>query len=187
MLLFFRGALIILAIYVQPLYAAISYIEGEPMMPAFSSDYQAPTMLTLGIGENQIAGSIVDGDPDFYTLTVPKGAVLTTINLDAYGHGLASNVSFIGYQIGMSIDRDPETLTVDDINYTLFGINDVGGAILEGENLVAGDYAFWINETSSNGAVYSLNYTVVSVPEPSTFSLVLLAAIPAIFYRYEKR
>ena len=149
----------------------------------FSNDPANPTSVGLNIGSNVLSGAVLGGDAadlDYVTITVPEGHELATADLISYESD-GNSVSFIGVQAGSTF-----TETADNPNpanllgLLLFGDGNVGSDILaplgEGVNpfggdnaigfegaLAAGDYTFWIQETSPNEAAYSIDLVVAPV------------------------
>ena len=144
----------------------------------FSDDAAAPTAVQLDNGSNVIANSVVAGDIDYVTVNVPDGHVLGALELLAYDSDGDNVRSFIGIQEGTVFTEAPDTVNPANLlGLQLFGEAEAGtdilGSLGEAANpfggpggigfegaLPAGDYTFWIQETSENAATYYLDLQV---------------------------
>jgi MYXO-CTERM domain-containing protein len=152
-----------------------------------SNDRLDPTgPLLLGLGPNDVFGSTVSGDRDYLTLTVPAGHYLTKIVPILYS---GDDLAFIGVETGDQIDTlpvgsDPATLD----GWTHFGVaeGNIGTNILPAMGmgagaigfippLPAGNYSFWIQETSPTSVSYGLRFLLSDVPAPGALALLALA------------
>ena len=153
-----------------------------------SNDAASPTSLALGNGSNVLSGSVVGGDSsdiDYLTINVPDGHVLSAADLISYESG--NQISFIGLQAGNTFTESPQDTEVGNLlGFTLFGTPNVGSDILQGigagdgaqgfsGSLDAGDYTFWIQETSPNESAYSIDLVV----EPAAAPVAEIIEVPA--------
>jgi autotransporter-associated beta strand protein/T5SS/PEP-CTERM-associated repeat protein len=143
---------------------------------------------TILNGGNLIAGSSGVGALSFTenltlstgsktTLSINSTTLFTSINI------IGANINFAG---GLVFNISSYTPTAGDI-FTVFnmtsGATESGDftSILVGETYLTGDNGIWIG-TDRNGNTYQFNdstgqFTVVSVPEPSTYALFGLGAV----------
>ena len=147
----------------------------------FSNDAANPTAVALANGSNLLSGSVVGGDSadlDYVTVNVPEGHVLAAADLVSYESGNGNAVSFIGIQEGTAFTEPADNPNPANLlGLLLFGVDAAGTDILPalgaGTNpfggddaigfeapLGAGDYTFWIQETSPNVTAYSIDLVV---------------------------
>lgn len=157
-----------------------------------SSNYLMPTSLTLLEGDNLLTATFNSTDRDLFTITVPSGMVMDGLWMGGYAHSNANNVSFLGMQVGNTLSAPPSSTFPDEIGYTLFG-----AWALDGTNLLpiitsypvlpdplpAGNYAFWLNETTANAATTTLRFHATAIPEVSTSLLAMLGGIGCVMRR----
>jgi len=156
--------------------AGIIYDEG--VSGDLSGAFGAPTGLALGAGANTVIGQIgpngntgaVGGnDADYFTFSVGAGETLDSITVDAYDFSPADpGVSFFGYVMGTVFSGQG----IGDVSgFVLF--NGASGDILDdiaAGPLGAGDYAFWVQETSNNSVDYQFTFNTsraANVPAPA--------------------
>lgn len=174
--------IIVLALAVSTAPAGIVYDEGVD--GDFSGDRFNPTDLVLSEGVNLITATSIRDDREYVTLTIPAGLQLDSLVLVSYV-GL-DETAFIGVQAGdimsePSSGANPANL----LGWTHFGpgAGNVGADILPEIGmgfdaigftppLPGGDYTFWIQQTGTSAATYTMAFNVS--PEPA--SLVLLSA-----------
>ncbi len=139
-----------------------------------SDDPFNPLPLQLTNSDNRIRASVIVGDLDYVTVNVPAGQVLSSITLDDY---VSSNsTSFIGVQAG-TVFTEPATGTAvgNLLGYAHFGSSMIGSNILPAVStgagaqgfslpLAAGDYTFWMQETSEATVNFSLNFGLTAAP-----------------------
>jgi hypothetical protein len=156
-----------------------------------SGNRLAPSAFVLAPGSNNLIGSVVGGDLDYVTLTVPANMQLTGITLVSYAS--LDIRAFIGVQQGAIFTETPAAPNVANIyGYTHFGpggapagtdiLDDIGtgfGAQGFVPPLASGQYTFWIQQI---GALTQYNFDFVVVPEPSTWLLAGLGAVGAMIY-----
>jgi len=170
------------------------------------TDWQTPEPVMVQEGSNPLSGTLEqDGFcPDYYTLIVPEGLHITELNVLAYETVPGNNGSFLGIQPGQTLTVSPFFLenppvgsSPIPINNILINDSQIGmggllgtltvGAPLNGTpTLGAGNYALWLNETST-GAIYEIDFVATPVPEPSVPTLLILAASLARFRRRRTR
>ena len=147
----------------------------------FSNDAANPTAVALANGSNLLSGSVVGGDSadlDYVTVNIPEGHVLAAADLVSYESGNGNAVSFIGIQEGTAFTEPADNPNPANLlGLLLFGVDAAGTDILPslgaGANpfggddaigfeapLGAGDYTFWIQETSPNVTAYSIDLVV---------------------------
>lgn len=174
---------------------AVSYSEDN--LGDLADSFDAPTLIVLDGGVNRITATVREADDDFFTLRVPAGRELSSIDLFSYNHRNVGNESFLGFQRGAILDRPPADLAQGDISFVLIGADRRGTSLnsLFALNpspasgtlpLPAGDYSFWLNETDDLPASLSLGFEVTSVPEPSAAILLTLATLGLTFSRVRK-
>ena len=169
-----------------------------------SQDYSAPTEFDLTEGEFTIIGTLAGALPDggseqkFFTLNVSEGYEITELNVLSYFSDRLDNSSFLGLQPGATLSHSPAFITNEanqiPINHILFSraltnpmdpvltTLNVGNPIGGRDTLGAGNYAFWLNETTQ-GSEWSLQFVVAAVPEPSSVFLLALASSLIFFKR----
>lgn len=159
---------------------------SESTQGDLGSDYLAPPRMTLVEGSNVLSATFHSTDRDLFTLTVPSGLVLDGIFVSSYTHPTNGNVSFLGMQVGSNLTKAPSNSFTDEIGYTLFGSWALDGTNLlpiitsyptVGTPLVAGDYAFWLNETTTSAATTTLSFRTTAIPEPSCAGLLMIGAL----------
>lgn len=153
-----------------------------------SDDAAMPTLISSGLalGESDIELSTSATDPDFFTIRVAEGTLLTAIYLVDFVSGTSDgNVGFFGFQDGSSIS--PFVPDPADISFHLYGLGDIFDpssdepeidlldrftasdfTSIEDSSLAAGDYTFWVNETNAAPNSSAFIFVVEPVPEPST-------------------
>ena len=143
-------------------------IDGE-----ITDDPTNPLALDLANGSNVLNGTVVAGDIDYVTVHVPAGHVLSALDLLSFES--EDNLSFVGIQEGTvftepPVDTDPANL----LGFILIGEQVEGTNLLpaigaaEGAQgftgpLPAGDYTFWIQQTTEETVDYSLDMIVSPV------------------------
>ncbi len=139
-----------------------------------SDDPFNPLPLQLTDSDNSIRASVIVGDLDYVTVNVPAGQVLSSITLEDY---VSSNsTSFIGVQVGTVFTEPATGTTVGNLlGYAHFGSSMIGTNILPAVStgagaqgfippLAAGDYTFWMQETSDAAVSFSLNFGLTAAP-----------------------
>lgn len=180
--------------------SAVTFSYDESINGDLSDNYLEPNFLYVGAGSSTIKGTIGGGDIDLFTLVVADGFTLNSIVLLNYltqDPNSQDNVSFILSQPMAILSAAPsneDPYPGGAIGYVGFGDWAEGREILRfltagppydfAEELDAGSYAFWINETGST-AQYDFQFTVAAVPEPSAL-VVLCAVFPTLLWRRNK-
>lgn len=153
-------------------------------LPAFSADYDEsvsgdisddrlnPTVIALGPGNNRIVasqqGDAHGRDVDYFTVTVPAGMRVRQLHVVNYTAAIG-DLAFLGVQSG-TIFTTPfnNTKAGDLLGGKVYGdfdisfdilpaIGSLGGAIGFTPPLTAGDYTWWLNQTSDPSTV-DLNF-----------------------------
>ena len=151
-----------------------------------SNDRLAPTPWVLDLGANPLRGSMGLGDLDYLAVTVPSGRALTALRV---GEGLVLGGvrAFLAVQAGNQMtvpaDTDSANALLGAMHYQDAAVGtdllpDLGnghlGAIGFTGALPAGQYTFWIQDTSFEpGLRYSFNLEVSAVPEPHIAAMLL--------------
>ena len=142
------------------------------------NDPDNPQPLQLIVGNNRINATMVAPDLDYVTINVPAGSELTAIELTEY-ISVDEQQSFIAIQAGSVFTVLPDNAAAEVANLlglTLFSSDMIGtdilpaiaeGAIAPDDSaqgftppLEAGDYSFWIQDTSADTVAYSLTFEV---------------------------
>jgi len=147
-----------------------------------SGNRLAPSSLTLTPGDNTVTGTVIAGDLDYLTITVPAGFTLAQINLLSFAS--TDDLAFIGIQAGSTFTQPPTGTDVTQLlGWAHFGptapapyfatIGTAPGAIGFTAPLPAGPYTLWIQQTGAQQVGYSWDF-VVSAPEPGSAALAAL-------------
>lgn len=183
--------------------ASAAIIYNESSSPDLSGLFGSPTSLSFGLGANTVIGDIgnngntgavngagtsVDRDADFFTFTVPFGVILSSINIDSHVPVPSGGGSFFGYTSGTSFSGQ----AFGDVDgFAIF--NSTSGEVIDdfgsASGLSAGDYSFWIQETSTDAVDYSITFTgTAAVPEPVHYATILgLCFLGFVCYRKRKQ
>jgi hypothetical protein len=182
------GALLAPALLTPAAHAAIAWDEvGQGDL---ANSGLSPTAVPLALGGNSIYGNLgpmAGGgiDRDYFTITVPAGAVLSAIFIEFYFGD--DPVAFMGIALGSVITVDPDEASPADIDgYVLFGssgLNTPGADVLPQLPLTndpprfttplsPGTYTFWVQQLGGS-ADYGFNF-VLSVPSPGTAALLAM-------------
>lgn len=180
--------------------AQAGVIWDESANGDLSGNRLAPTVVSLGVGSNDLLATSSSGDREYLTFAVPAGHLLSGVILDAYTG--TDGTAFFGLQAGTTF-TEPATGTnpANLLGYTHFGTDvgpgrvNVGGDLLPASGtafgaigftppLPAGNYAVWLQQTSSTDLTsYTLDFVVTPVPEPAAAPLaggaLLLGALAA--------
>jgi hypothetical protein len=170
-----------------PVWSCAATAWNESTQGDLSGNRQAPTLIPLVPGDNDLIGTTQGGDVEYVRIDVPVGARLTGLVLKSYSG--FDGTSFVGVQQGTTFSVDPAFAQPSNLyGYTHFGSNfgQVGTNILDDIGsgpgaqgfvppLQPGSYTFWIQQLGSSTS-YDLNYQLTLVPEPA----VLPAALGAI-------
>lgn len=155
-------------------------IWDEAVNGDLSGNRLVPTSLALGLGNNNLIGSMGGSDKEYVHFSLAPGISLTSIVLTGYTS--SDEFSFIGFQAGSTFTEDPLTANPANLlGYALFGGSvDIGvdllarmqaqtGTIGFTAPLTGSDYTFWIQQTG-DPTEYSMNFT--TVPEPTTIAAI---------------
>lgn len=180
-------------------YGAIVYNETSGDL---SPSGLAPTPVPVAAGSNQILGTtgfVTSADRDYFTITVPSGLELISLTI-LPGTGVGATLAFIGLQEGpqVTVPTQPVDATgllgwhhysSADINTDILPAMGTAGFGSSGfvPPLGAGDYTFWIQDTSPGRFAYGLDLVLAPVPEPGTLAMILagIAAIGIVRRRRE--
>ncbi|HEY4308855.1 MAG TPA: PEP-CTERM sorting domain-containing protein [Pirellulales bacterium] len=154
-----------------------------------SNNRLTPTAVTLGVGGNDVIGSVVGSpsDIDYLTINVPAGDKLSQIVLESFTS--TDQKGFIGILHGSTFTEPAVGTNVANLlGYTHFGpgAGNVGLDILPSMGtgpgaqgftapLATGNYTLWIQQLGALTS-YDFNFVVSPVPEPSTWALAGTAA-----------
>ncbi len=145
----------------------------------------SPTSLSLDVGSNLITGSVVMGDVDYVTLTIPAGASLAQLVLSNYA--TTDNLAFIAIQAGTQFTEPAIGTNVANLlgyshidfsqppgqDYLQLMADNGFGAIGYTPPLPSGSYTLWIQQTGTELTGYTWN-AVVTAPEPGALALFAL-------------
>jgi hypothetical protein len=158
-----------------------------------SNSNTSPTPLTFGVGNNLVSGTTGSAnsviDRDYFTFTLAPNQQLSAIlvlegTTSIPGRDPQNPLSFIGLEAGGSL-TDPGAPVVGALlGYTHYGPSLIGTDILDNIGagagaqgfsgpLGAGTYSVWIQEANVGTANYGFNFLVASVPESSTWAMML--------------
>lgn len=170
--------------------AGPGFVYDEAVDGDLSDDWLAPTQLpAFGLGLSVVTMSVVDsnetfGDRDYFTITIPAGFQLNSLDLlflDANG---GDDIAFIGVQAGDQVTVDPLFPNPAPLlGFALTQQSDVGTDIQEllvGEAntpLGPGQYSFWVQQTGQDLTTLSLGFNVGIIPTPGTLGLAGLAGL----------
>jgi hypothetical protein len=153
--------------------ADTSYDEGTD--GDLSGDRLHPSTLTLTPGSNVLTATSVAGDLEYVTVSVPSDFELGAILLESYIS--TDDRSFIALQSGTTFTEPPTGTDVSNLlGYTHFGtgLGQVGTDILDDmaggagamgftPPLSSGSYTFWLQETGTASATYTINFVISGV------------------------
>ena len=170
---------------------ARAFIYDEAVNGDLSNDRLNPTLLVAGLGANTLTGMTVTSSPlpggrdfDYLSVTIPTGLLLSSVVLANYS---GDDLTFFGMLAGTPFTvpptDPPETIPPRLLGWVHLRPDLIGSDLLPTmaaqtmpapvigftAPLPAGDYSFWIQETSGNAVNYS--FTASVIPEPSTFAL----------------
>lgn len=163
--------------------ASAAVIWDESLDGDLSGNRLIPTTLSVGVGSNEIIGTTVHDDRDYFRFSLSPGQALTQIIVRNYVG--VDEFSFLAVQAGTVITEDPIAPDVSHLlGWSLWGTADIGNDILArmgtGQGaigfvppLTGSDYAFWLQQTGDETA-YRLDFVVV--PEPATLAALALGA-----------
>ena len=170
----------------------LASIYDEGISGDLSNAGTAPTVLTFGVGSNQVFGSSGQAggvvDRDYFTFTVLPDTFLTGIEVLPGTTSIgAGSLSFIAIAAGNQTSVVPTSGSAAGLlGWTHYGPGDIGTNILDDMNrttagssgftapLGPGSYTVWIQETAAGSANYGFDFNLLSVPEPGTWATMLL-------------
>ena len=189
--LFKAGATIALCATSVP--AAADYNEGT--LGDLSNSGLTPTSVSMALGNNIISGTTGQAngviDRDYFTFTLAPGQQLNAIQVLAGTTSISgpdpnNPRSFIGIQSGNQVTVLPSAASAAGLlGWTHYGPSLIGTDILDDMGVSAagstgftpplgsGTYSVWIQEANVGSANYVFNFLVASVPEPSTWAMML--------------
>ena len=156
--------------------AAAATLWDESVNGDLSNVRTAPTNLPLSMGSNTITGTVVAGDEDFFTVTVPAGAFFSALTLITFNS--ADDLAFLAIQAGPIITSMSSPAAM--LGYIHMSAAFVGTDILDdmalGDGalgftppLPTGTYAMWAQQLQPQLVSYS--FDLVVIPEPSEATL----------------
>ena len=158
---------------------ALAENYSESVSGDLSNNPAAPTVIPVSAGSNAITGTTgtVDGvtDLDYFTITVPPGSTLQSINETTYtlNGAPSTNLSFIGVESGTTFTPAATTTAAQTLGYDHFSLAQVNTNILPGMGtaagamdftppLGAGNYTFWIQEANQPLIGYGFNLVIAA-------------------------
>lgn len=177
-----------MGIAAAPASAAVVY--DETVSGDLSNSGLSPTPIAFALGTNAVTGTTGHDstgaiDRDYFTFMVGAGQALTAINVLQGTQTIG--LSFFGIQSGGQVTLATNSATAAGLlGWTHYDASDVGTNILDDIGVAGngspgfigplgtGTYSVWLQEISPGGAVpYGFDFVVVSVPEPSTWAMLL--------------
>jgi hypothetical protein len=169
-----------------PMLAHAAMWDENSAQGDLSNDRLAPSQLTLDPGTNLLTGNFGAPDVDYIAMTVPVGFELASIVTGVHNTTGLSR-SFIGVQSGSVMTVPPTAADATGLLGWVHFSGQDGVNLLPGMGtpkagstgftgaLGAGQYTFWINETSSGpGLTYDLAFNVQAAPVPVPAAVWLL-------------
>ena len=167
-----KTAAIILLLAVMAVPASAAVIWNEGLNGDLSSSESAPTVISFGVGSNQILGSIngLPIDRDYITFTIGPGQTLAHVNLIAFS---PDNLAFTAFNSG-STSFIPSGATngsflsgihinASNVGQDLMPIFDTGNVTtnsLPGPSLGPGTYCWMIQQTSPVLQNYTIEFVI---------------------------
>ena len=166
---------------------------NETINGDLSGNRLAPTPFVLELGSNTLSASSFNSpfvdDVEYVKVTVPAGAWMHRLSLTNYVSD--DPRAFIGFVSGPTFPTDANsTAAATLLGYAHFGSNTympldnmlvsmstAAGAAGFTYPLAAGDYTFWVQQTSGQLTQYTFDYQVQLVPEPTALAAVALGAV----------
>jgi len=169
------------------------FVYDEAIDGDLSDDWLAPTQFPdFGQGLSTVTMSVVDsnetfGDRDYFTITIPAGLQLLSLELLSLDAGGGDDIAFLAAQAGNQVTVDPNFPSSGPLlGFILTQQSNVGTDIQEllvgTENtpLGPGQYSFWVQQTGQDVTTLSLGFNIGIIPSPGTIGLAGLAAIGAM-------
>jgi hypothetical protein len=146
-----------------------------------SGNRLAPTAIGVSIGSNEISGTTVGGDIDYFTIEVPANTALEQIRVVMYDNPF--DRGFLAIQTGSTITEDPNSPNVAHLlGWVHLDAAFVGGNVLDdlgkGAGAIGfsgllgpGTYSFWLQQLNTT-TDYTLDFVIL--PEPGAAILLAL-------------
>jgi hypothetical protein len=162
--------------------AGAATVWDEAINGDLSNNGLQPTLLEMAVGANRMVGVVGDSgqgvDRDYFTFTVPVGAVLGSLML-LDNTSVSGGASFFGIQAGPQLTVTPtgsgasallgfSHYSNDQINTNILP-NIVIGPV---SALPSGTYSVWVQDTGGP-ATYGFNFILSAVPEPTALATML--------------
>ena len=169
--------------------AAGQFQYDEAIDGDLTDDRTAPAALSAAPGANTVAGTVVDGDIDYFRFTVPTGFELSAINVTNYES--PDFAAFLGVQNGSEFTVDPNDPDASLLlGYALYGPLEEGTDILPAMStafgaigftgaLPEGEYSFWNQQTGPDLTTYELEFVITLVPAPAGLAVLAGAGVLA--------
>jgi hypothetical protein len=150
-----------------------STLWDESVSGDLSSNGLSPTSLAAGLGSNIVLGTAgapqgSDIDRDYFSFTVPDGALLSSIML-LPNTAVAGGFSFIGIQPGPQLTVSPGGAGASAmIAFGHYSNAEIGTNILPSlgqQSLPSGTYSFWVQDTGG-AANFGFDFQIAPVPLP---------------------
>ncbi len=175
-----------------PWNASATVIYDESVDGPLSNIPSSPTLLNLGVGSNDLIGSIGPelSDTDYFTFTLGGTQTLDSIIVASYDDPAAPNVSrFEIFNGAIAGSPGAGFITSGFGDPSLSGVNStilVGGDLLLGNGPLGPNATFTIRLQESDGTVnyaLTLNTRDSQIPEPTTVALMGLGLAGVGFAR----
>lgn len=187
-----RGAAVaaaaVLGLWSSPALGTV--VWNETVNGDLSNSGLTATAVSFGVGSNVVQGTTGHDatgaiDRDYFTFTIGPNQVLSSLNILAGTQTLG--FSFIGLQSGTQVTLATNASTAAGLlGWAHYGSSDIGTNILDNMSVATngssgfsiplgpGSYAVWVQEISPGGTVpYAFDFEVASVPEASTWAMML--------------
>ena len=163
-------------------------IYSESVNGELSNNGLTPTVIPVNAGSNIISGTTGNTGVDFrdyFTIFVPQG--LELVSLIEMAGTQAGNLGFLGLQSGSQVTLPTNSVTANgllgwvhyapaasDINILPTMAVPANGSSGFATPLGSGNYAFWLQDSSTGTFEYSFNVVLTPVPELPTTALALV-------------
>lgn len=172
-------------------------VYSESSSGDLSNNGLSPTLVTLAEGANDVIGTTGRDattnvvDRDYFTVTVPSQLRLVAlIEVGGTQAGGAQALGFIAIQSGNQVTLPTNTATAAGLlGWTHYGPSATDLDILPKIGVAAngstgfvpplgpGNYAFWVQDTTTGTFQYDFRLVLARVPEPSALILMLAGLI----------
>jgi len=174
--------------------SAQNVVWDEAVDGDLSDDWLNPTQLpTLLPGLNTVTFSVVNsddevnGDRDYFTITIPAGYQMSTLDLLALSADGPDDIAFLAIQVGNQVTVNPNFPNPEPLlGWMLTQQQNVGNDILEimiGQDnipLGPGQYSFWAQQTGQDLTTMTLGFNIELIPSPGTLGVAGLAMFGAM-------